>query len=66
METEREKPDDDIQEEESLKQDSTAEKPVNEDKQTVEQVRELYLQKMPSFFFKYGHLQKKECIFVVR
>ena len=42
METEREKPNDDIEEEESLKQESTDEKPVNEDKQTVEQVRELF------------------------
>ena len=45
METETEKPDNEIEEEESLKQDSIAEKPVNEDKQTVEQVRELFFTK---------------------
>ena len=59
METEREKPDDDIQEEESLKQDSTAEKPVNEDKQTVEQVRKLFFSNDAQFIFERGHNQRK-------
>ena len=59
METEREKPDDDIEEEESLKQDSTAEKPVNEDKQTVEQVRKFCFQKMPSVLEIWASSDKK-------